>query len=80
MGLSRDVTSQNLLRLFHIQDGAGPHFPRAACLILDLEKEFDTLLWPYLFAVLRRNDVGPTLLAYTQLLYKNLTTRVRLGK
>lgn len=55
-------------------------YPNAACLVLDLEKAFDTLTWPFLFEVLRRVGIGPTLLRYTQLLYTNLTARVQMGK
>lgn len=72
-------TSLNLRRFFHIQDQVHSTYPNAACLILDLEKAFDTLLWPYLFEVLRRMGAGPLLLKYTKLLYTNLTSRVRIG-
>lgn len=73
-------TSQNMRHLFHIQDQVGDAYPNTACLILDLEKAFDTLTWPYLFAVLHRAGIGPTLLAYTQLLYTKLTSRIQIGR
>lgn len=78
--IPRRNTSHNLRRLFHIQDRVQTHFPNAACLILDLEKAFDTLLWPYLFAVPQKIGIGPALTAYTRLLYTGPTSRVRIGK
>lgn len=73
-------TSQNIWRLFQVQDGVRGRFPRAACLVLDIEKAFDTLAWQYLFEALRRVGIGPQFIAYTRLLYTDLTTRVRIGR
>lgn len=73
-------TSHNLRRLFHIQDRVKDRFPLAACLILDLEKAFNTLTWPPLFEVPWKINIGPTLMAYTKLLYRGVTSRVRVSK
>lgn len=60
-------------------DKAPWRFPRAACLILDLEKAFDTLTWDYVFHVFARMWVISCLLGHTKLLYANPTARISLG-
>ena len=72
-------SSQNLCRLFQMIAHVSSSFPRAACLILDLEKAFDTLSWDYLFRVLQRSGISPHILAYTKHLYTTPTSRIRLG-
>lgn len=47
-------------------------------LSLDLQKAFDSVLWPYLFAVLRRWGFGPNILGILEALYSTPEARIRL--
>lgn len=51
----------------------------ARCLVLDLEKAFDTLEWEFLFSVLRKYGLGEEYLGLVKLLYTSPTARVRTG-
>lgn len=73
-------TSLNIRRLFRVQQYALDRWPRSGCLVLDLEKVFDSLEWPYLAAILRKFDLGGQYLSMIQLLYQNPTVRVRTGR
>ncbi|KAM9320225.1 LOW QUALITY PROTEIN: X-linked retinitis pigmentosa GTPase regulator [Gastrophryne carolinensis] len=74
------TTGINLRRLFsNLQirhDNAGSR----VVISLDNEKAFDSVEWPYLWAVLAKFGLPPTYIKYIQLLYKNPKARVRVTK
>lgn len=51
----------------------------AALLLADMDRAFDSLSWEYLFALLRRLNIGPRFLSYITLLYTNITASVRVA-
>lgn len=68
--------SQNTQRLFHIM-----HHPKAiqdnlVIISLDAEKAFDRVEWQYLFAVLKKFDMGDTFIDWIKTLYKSPLARV----
>lgn len=50
-----------------------------ALLLADMDRAFDSLSWEYLFALLRRLNLGPRFLSYLKLLYTDVTASVRVA-
>ena len=72
-------TSLNIRRLFRVMEYAPQMWPRAGCLVLDLEKAFDSLEWPYLFNILQHYKLGAYYLQLVSLLYTAPQARVKTG-
>ena len=53
---------------------------KSGVLVLDLDKAFDSLEWPYLFAALRRFGFPDIFLGQVHLLYFLPSARVRIGR
>lgn len=51
----------------------------AALLLADMDRAFESLSWEYLFALLRRLNMGPRFLSYITLLYTDITASVRVA-
>lgn len=71
-------TAHNLRTFFALLHYLHPQTP-AVAVLLDATKAFDTLEWPYLFAVLAKLGLSPTFMAQIRLLYAKPTARLRLN-
>lgn len=70
----------NLRRLFNIMYSQSNKLKDLAVLSLDAEKAFDQLEWPYLFATLRRYDLGEQFEKWLKILYHGPTARIVTNK
>lgn len=71
-------TSLNLRTLFATINRINPELP-AAAVLLDAEKAFDSLEWPFLFSIMRRMGMPYGFIALVSLLYSKPTTRLWLN-
>lgn len=71
-------TSLNLRTLFATLNQINPDLP-AAAILLDTEKAFDSLEWPFLSSILRRMGMPKGFIALVELLYSKPTARLRLN-
>lgn len=55
-------------------------WPYSACLVLDLEKAFNTLNWEYMFMVMWKVGIEGRLVKITQLLYAEPVARAKTGR
>lgn len=72
-------TSLNLRCLFRVMRYAPQAWPGSGCMVLDVEKAFDTVEWHFVFSVLPRYGLGPHFIMLIKLLYNNPVVRVRTG-
>ncbi|KAJ1208012.1 hypothetical protein NDU88_003402 [Pleurodeles waltl] len=70
-------TSHNIRRLFCVMHYSTREWQIVGCLVLDLEKAFDSLEWPCLFGVLRQLGLEPLFLRMIKLLYTSPRVQVR---
>lgn len=74
----RRSTSLNLRTLFATLNRINPELP-AAAILLDAEKAFDSLEWPFLTSVMKRMGMPQGFLALVGLLYSKPTARLRIN-
>ena len=72
-------TSLNLRRLHRVMEHAPARWPNAGCLVLDMERAFDSIEWPYLFATLASYGLDGNFLHSVKLLCTNPSARVKTG-
>lgn len=76
--VSRRSTSLNLRTLFATIHRINPEIPTAA-IILDAEKAFGSLEWPFFSSIMRRMGMPKGFIALTELLHNSPTARLRLN-
>lgn len=69
-------SSSNLRRLFNIMYSSRALAQDFAILSLDAEKVFDQIEWPYLFAVLKKFNLGDHFISWIKLLYSSPCARI----
>lgn len=72
-------TALNIRRLLQVLEADSYSKDTADVFAVDIEKAFDSLEWPYLFHVMAGFGLGDTFIAWTALLYRFSTARVRMG-
>lgn len=70
----------NLRRLFNILYSSHTSKTDLVVMSLDAEKAFDQVQWPYLFAVLKKFDMGDAFIAWIKTLYKNPKAQILTNK
>ena len=70
-------TSLNIRRFFRVSEYAQERWPRSGCLVLDLEKAFDSVEWPYLFYTLHQYGLGSEIIQLIELLYTRPKVRIK---
>ncbi|XP_078503987.1 dapper homolog 2 [Lissotriton helveticus] len=73
-------TSTNVRRLVRIMGEADMDSPTAAILSVDIEKAFDSLEWPYLYAMMGQFGLADDFVEWTTALYTSAVARVRVGQ
>ena len=67
----------NLHRLYNILDSPGLAPQHAEVLVsLDAEKAFDRVEWDFLFAVLKKFELGDNFITWVKLLYQSKSTKL----
>ena len=66
----------NIRLMFNVIDYANNEDLSGAMLLVDLYKAFDSLRWPFIFAMLRRYGFGNLLIKWIKVLYKNPKCRI----
>lgn len=69
----------NLRRLFTVLQPEGPTPDTRVVVSLDTDKAFNSIEWPYLWAVLERMGFGPKFIAWVKLLFAKPLARLRVN-